>query len=285
MMGHHHGHNHNRDTKNLAVAFLLNLSFTIIEIIGGFFTNSVAILSDAVHDLGDTFSLGLAWYFQKISKRERTSEFSYGYKRYSVLGALINGLILFAGCIFIFIETAPRLMHPEDVDPIGMMLLSILGIVINSLAVLRLKKGTSLNERVVYLHLLEDVLGWVAVFIGSIVILVWDLKIIDPILSISIALYILFNIYKNLKSTLKVILQQTPDNVDFKRVEDFLRSKVEFLSIHDLHVWSLDGEYNIMSVNVKMNDSTPLSDAVKLKNDLKKELIAFNIHHATIEFC
>lgn len=284
-MGHHHGHNHNSDTKNLAVAFLLNLSFTIIEIIGGFFTNSVAILSDAVHDLGDTFSLGLAWYFQKISKRERTSEFSYGYKRYSVLGALINGLILFAGCIFIFIETIPRLLNPEDVDPLGMMLLSILGIVINSLAVLRLKKGTSLNERVVYLHLLEDVLGWVAVFIGSIVIMVWDVKIIDPILSIAIALYILFNIYKNLRSTLKVILQQTPDNVDFDKVQAFLQSKDEFISVHDLHVWSLDGEYNIMSVNIKMFDSVPLSDAVKLKDDLKKELTAYNIHHATIEFC
>ncbi|MFZ9027426.1 MAG: cation diffusion facilitator family transporter [Crocinitomicaceae bacterium] len=284
-MGHHHGHNHNSDTKNLAIAFLLNLSFTIIEIIGGFFTNSVAILSDAIHDLGDTFSLGLAWYFQKISKRERTSEFSYGYKRYSVLGALINGLILFAGCIFIFTETIPRLMHPEDVDPFGMMFLSILGIVINSLAVLRLKKGTSLNERVVYLHLLEDVLGWVAVFIGAIVILIWDLKIIDPILSIAIALYILFNIYKNLKSTLKVILQQTPDNVDFEKVQAFLRSKEQFISVQDLHVWSLDGEYNIMTVNIKVNDSIPLSDATKLKDALKKELLKFNIHHATIEFC
>lgn len=284
-MGHNHGHNHDSDTKNLAVAFLLNLSFTIIEIIGGFFTNSVAILSDAVHDLGDTFSLGLAWYFQKISKRDRNSEFSYGYKRYSVLGALINGIILFAGCIFIFIETIPRLMNPEEVHPVGMMLMSILGIIINSLAVLRLKKGSSLNERVVYLHLLEDVLGWVAVFIGSVVILVWDIKIIDPILSIAIALYILFNIYKNLRSTLKVILQQTPDNVNFEKVQTFLQSKEQFDSAYDLHIWSLDGEYNVMSVNIKMNDSIPLPEAIKLKDEIKKELEQFNVHHATIEFC
>lgn len=284
-MGHNHSHNHDSDTKNLAVAFLLNLSFTIIEIIGGFFTNSVAILSDAVHDLGDTFSLGLAWYFQKISKRDRNSEFSYGYKRYSVLGALINGIILFAGCIFIFIETIPRLMNPEEVHPVGMMLMSILGIIINSLAVLRLKKGSSLNERVVYLHLLEDVLGWVAVFIGSVVILVWDIKIIDPILSIAIALYILFNIYKNLRSTLKVILQQTPDNVNFEKVQTFLQSKEQFDSAYDLHIWSLDGEYNVMSVNIKMNDSVPLPEAIKIKDELKKELEQFNVHHATIEFC
>jgi cobalt-zinc-cadmium efflux system protein len=284
-MGHYHGHNHNSDTKNIAVAFLLNLSFTIIEIIGGLFTNSVAILSDAVHDLGDTFSLGLAWYFQKVSKRDRNTQFSYGYKRYSLLGALINGVILFAGCIFIFIETIPRLMNPEEVDPIGMMLLSILGIIINSAAVLRLKKGTSLNERVVYLHLLEDVLGWVAVFIGSIVILIWDIRIIDPILSITIALYILFNIYKNLRSTLKIILQQTPDNVNFEQVQTFLLSKDQIDAVQDLHIWSLDGEYNVMSVNIEMNNSMPLTDAVKLKDDLKKELIAFKIHHATIEFC
>ncbi len=283
-MGHHHGHNHNNDTRNLAAAFFLNLSFTIIEIIGGIFTNSVAILSDAIHDLGDTFSLGMAWYFQKISKRDRNDEYSYGYKRYSVIGALLNGVILFAGCIFIFIETIPRLYAPEEVDPIGMMVLSILGIAINSMAVLKLKRGKSLNERVVYLHLLEDVLGWVAVFLGSVVILIWDIKIIDPILSLAIAIYILFNIYKNLRAALKVILQQTPDNVNYSNVEEFISSFVDVSSVHDLHIWSLDGDYNVMTVNIKMNDSTTIDEALTFKNKLKEELLAHNIHHATIEF-
>lgn len=265
------------------VAFLLNLSFTIIEVVGGILTNSVAILSDAVHDFGDTFSLGLAWYFQKVSKKERDAKFSYGYKRYSVLGALINGVVLFVGCIYIFFETIPRLIEPEDVDPMGMLYLSILGIIVNSIAVIRLRKGHSLNERVVSLHLLEDVLGWVAVLIGSIVILVWDVKIIDPILSLGIALYILFNIYKNLKSALKVILQHTPDNVDYNTVHAFIADQEFVQGVHDLHIWSLDGEYNVMSVNISVNEGLSIQEILTLKEKLKHDLEEYNVHHSTIE--
>lgn len=282
-MGHSHSHQGHSDTKNLMVAFLLNLSFTIIEIVGGILTNSVAILSDAIHDLGDTFSLGMAWYFQRVSKKERDRNFSYGYKRYSVLGALINGVILFMGCIYIFIETIPRLIEPEDVDPYGMLYLSILGIVINAAAVIRLRKGKSLNERVVSLHLLEDVLGWVAVFIGSIVILIWDIKIIDPILSIGIALYILFNIYKNLKSALKVILQRTPDNVDYQMIHSFIADQDFVKGVHDLHIWSLDGDYNVMSVNISVNEGLEINEILILKEKLKNDLESYNVHHSTIE--
>lgn len=282
-MGHTHGHNGHSDTKNLMVAFLLNFSFTIIEIVGGILTNSVAILSDAVHDLGDTFSLGLAWYFQRISKRDRDVKFSYGYKRYSVLGALVNGVILFFGCIYIFIETIPRLIEPEDVDPKGMLILSVLGITVNAIAVLRLRKGKSLNERVVSLHLLEDVLGWVAVLVGSIVILIWDVKIIDPILSLAIALYILFNIYKNLRSALKVILQHTPDNVDYFKVQSFIADQTFVKNVHDLHIWSLDGDYNVMSVNISVNEGLSIQEILVLKEKLKHDLETFHVHHSTIE--
>lgn len=283
-MGHSHGHSEHSDTKNLMVAFLLNLSFTIIEVVGGILTNSVAILSDAVHDLGDTFSLGLAWYFQKMSKKESNSSYSYGYKRYSVLGALVNGIVLFLGCIYIFFETVPRLMDPEDVDPRGMLILSILGISVNAIAVIRLRKGKSLNERVVSLHLLEDVLGWIAVFIGSIVILIWDIKIIDPILSMGIGLYILFNIYKNLKSALKVILQHTPDNVNFREVQAYIADQEFVKTVHDLHIWSLDGEYNVMSVNISVNDGVSMNEILVLKEKLKHDLEPYNVHHSTIEF-
>lgn len=155
---HHHQHHHS-DVKNIKVAFFLNVTFTIVEIIGGFFTNSIAILSDAVHDLGDSLSLGMAWYFQKKAKNGSDKLFSYGYKRFSLLGAIINSIVLIVGSIFILTEAIPRLFHPEQAEVKGMFLLAILGLIVNGAAVLRLKKGHSINEKVVSLHLLEDVLG------------------------------------------------------------------------------------------------------------------------------
>ena len=202
LMGHHHSHEQEKG-GNIKVAFFLNISFTIIEIIGGVLTNSVAILSDALHDLGDSLSLGLAWYFEKKSKKGRSKNFSFGYKRFSLLGALINAIVLIIGSIFILREAIPRIINPEPVDTKGMILLAILGIFVNGLAVLRLKKGTSLNEKVISLHLLGDVFGWIAVLIGAIAIYYFNSPIIDPILSFLIAGFILFNVYKNLN---KVIL-------------------------------------------------------------------------------
>lgn len=279
-MGHKHGLTEN-STKNIKTAFFLNFAFTIVEIIGGFMTNSVAIFSDAIHDLGDSLSLGLAWYFQKISQKGRDDEYSYGYRRFSVLGALINTVVLFLGCIFILWETIPRLIHPEEVDPKGMIFLSILGIIVNGAAVFNLKKGHSLNEKVVSLHLLEDVLGWVAVLIGSIIMLFWDLPIIDPILSIIITSYILFNIYKNIKSSMSVILQRIPDNVDLNKIQNYLLSNKNIASFTDLHIWSLDGEYNIMTINIRLTDE---ADS-KIISDIHSELNELNIQHCTIELC
>ena len=200
-MAHHHNHGHHHATGNIKVAFFLNLSFTIIELIGGFYTNSLAIMSDAVHDLGDSLSLGLSWYFQKVSNKKATTNFSYGFARFSLLGAIINSVVLTVGSIFIISEAIPRIISPEVSDAVGMMWFAILGIIVNGVAVLRLKRGTSINERVVALHLLEDVLGWVAVLIASIVMQFWDLPILDPILSLLIAAYVLFNVFKNIKES------------------------------------------------------------------------------------
>ncbi len=167
-MAHNHDHHHHHhDTGNLKVAFFLNLAFTLVEIVGGLYTNSLAILSDALHDLGDSLSLGLSWYFQKLSKKGRTSSFSYGYKRFSLLGAVVNSIVLVVGSIIILSKAIPQLFNPSQANAEGMMYLAILGIVVNGAAVLKLRKGESLNEKVITLHLLEDVLGWVAVLIGS----------------------------------------------------------------------------------------------------------------------
>ena len=283
-MSHNHDHSHHHSEGNVKVAFFLNLSFTIIEIIGGLYTNSLAILSDALHDLGDSLSLGLSWYFQKLSKKGRTKTFSYGYKRFSLLGAIINSIVLVAGSIFILTKAIPELFNPEETNVQGMLYLSILGIVVNGAAVLKLRKGESLNEKVVSLHLLEDVLGWVAVLIGSIIMMFTDAPFIDPLLSVLISLFVLYNVYKNLRKSMLVILQGIPEDVSLDDIREKLKDISEITDIHDNHVWSMDGEYNILTIHLRLDKDYKLSEQAKLKEKVKSQLKDESINHITIEF-
>lgn len=287
-MSHNHNHSHHehdhKDVSNIKVAFFLNLSFSIIEIVGGILTNSVAILSDAVHDLGDSLSLGLAWVFQKVARKGRTQAFSYGYKRFSLLGAIINSLVLIAGSTIILFQAIPRIFSPEETNTGGMFILAIVGIVINGAAVLRLKKGSSLNEKVVSLHLLEDVLGWIAILIGSVVMHFWDVPILDPILSIAIACFILLNIYRNIRQALRIILQGIPPEIDLSNITRTIELLPEVNNVHDLHVWSMDGEYNILTMHVAVDKNKDLDELVVLKQKIRSLLQEQNIQHTTIEF-
>ena len=279
-----HDHHHHHGTGNISVAFFLNLGFTIIEIIGGFWTNSLAILSDALHDLGDSMSLGLAWYFEKLSRKGRDETFSYGYGRFSLLGAVINSIVLIVGTVFILSQAIPQLINPGNADPKGMLVLALLGIVVNGLAVIRLRKGKTLNEEVVSLHLLEDVLGWVAVLVGSVVMIFFDLPIIDPLLSIGISLFILYNVYRNLKKSLTIILQGTPNDLDVDRISTLLLSISEVKEVHDCHSWSMDGQYNVLTIHLVMDRDYPLSTLATIKQKAKDLLKDQSIDHITIEF-
>lgn len=281
----HHNHTHQHsDVKNIKVAFFLNLAFTLLEIVGGFFTNSIAILSDAVHDLGDSLSLGLAWYFQKMAKKGSSATFSYGYKRFSLLGAIINSIVLTVGSIFILSAAIPRLFNPETTHAQGMFLLAIVGILVNGAAVFRLKKGNSINEKVVSLHLLEDVLGWTAILIGSVIMYFFDLPIIDPILSVVISIYVLSNVYKNLRQSLRIILQGIPDEMNITEISDFLKQNPAIENVHDLHIWSIDGNYNVLTIHIVLKNSLLLDKLVDIKNEIRDSLTQKGIHHATIEF-
>jgi cobalt-zinc-cadmium efflux system protein len=284
-MGHNHSHNGHCHSavKNIKIAFFLNLFFTIIEFVGGILTNSVAIMSDALHDLGDSFSLGLAWFLEKYSNKKRTGLFSYGYKRFSLLGAFINGAILLIGSLFILSEAIPRLINPEPSNAYGMILLAILGVTVNGIAVYKTAKGKTLNEKVISLHLLEDVLGWIAVFIVSIVMIFTDLYILDPILSILITLYILWGVAKNLRKTILLFLQATPENLNIKDVDEKLKKIKNIYDIHDTHIWSLDGEHNILSTHIVINDNLKLEDIEKVKKESKLKLKDIGIQHSTIE--
>lgn len=281
-MGHHHDHHH--PTGNIKVAFFLNLAFTIIEIVGGLLTNSLAILSDALHDLGDSLSLGLSWYFQKLSTKGRTETFSYGYKRFSLLGAIINALVLVAGSVIILVHAIPRLVNPAETNAQGMLALAVLGVIMNGAAALRLRKGESLNEKVVSLHLLEDVLGWVAVLIGSVLMIYFDWPFIDPLLSVLITVFMLYNVYKSLKKSLVIILQGTPEAMDIEEVRDKLREIKEVIDVHDCHAWSMDGQYNVLTIHLVLDKDYRLSEQAVLKRRVEENLQNESIHHLTIAF-
>ncbi len=282
-MGHHHDHSHNHSEGNVKLAFFLNLGFTIIELVGGLYTNSLAILSDALHDLGDSLSLGLSWYFQNLSKKGRTKNFSYGYKRFSLLGAIINSIVLVVGSIFILTKAIPELFNPGETNVQGMLYLAILGIMVNGAAVFKLRKGESLNEKVVSLHLLEDVLGWVAVLIGSIIMMYFDAPFIDPLLSVLISFFVLYNVYKNLRKSLLVILQGIPENVSLVDIKEKLKDISEITDIHDNHVWSMDGEYNILTIHLQLDKDYKLSEQAEIKEKVKSQLKGESINHITIE--
>lgn len=284
-----HSHNHNHGSSGsdastrIGWAFFLNVVFTIIEFIGGWLTNSTAIMADAVHDLGDSLSIGTAWGLNKLSDKEANNTFSYGYKRFSLLGALINCLVLTVGSVWILFEAIPRLAAPEMPQAEGMLLLSIFGIAVNGFAAYKLSDGDSLNERVLNWHLLEDVLGWVAVFIVSIVLMFKPWPILDPLLSIGFTLFILFNVVRNLKETILLFLQATPDDKQVSEVRSVLTAKTEVKELHHFHIWSLDGEHSVMTVHLVLNAEITVAQMKNLKNQLQKELKTFEFVHTTIE--
>jgi cobalt-zinc-cadmium efflux system protein len=284
---HSHDHSHGRSSdasKRIGWAFFLNVVFTIIEFIGGWLTNSTAIMADAVHDLGDSLSIGTSWGLNKLSEKDANRTFSYGYKRFSLLGALINGVVLTIGSVWILFEAIPRLSEPEMPQAEGMLLLSIFGIAVNGYAAYKLSEGNSLNERVLNWHLLEDVLGWVAVFIVSIVLMFKPWAILDPILSIGFTLFILFNVIRNLKQTLMLFLQATPDKAQLERIRDDLLSNEHVSDLHHFHIWSLDGERNVMTVHLVLVGDVSTEHIQTLKNDVQHSLKKYNFEHTTVEF-
>ncbi|MGQ4277521.1 cation diffusion facilitator family transporter [Pseudidiomarina sp. E22-M8] len=284
-MGHHHGHDHSKDmpSSRLGWAFLLNFVFTIIEFIGGILTNSTAILADAVHDLGDSMSLGLAWVLNKLGNKEANHSFTYGYKRLNLVGAFINAVVLIAGSAWILATAIPRLWDPQMPVADGMIALAVLGIAVNGFAAYKLSKGKTLNERVINWHLLEDVLGWVAVLIVGVVLLFVDWPILDPILSIAFTLFILLNVFRNLWATLKLFVQASPDKKTYQAVADSLQELPNITSVHHLHFWSLDGESHVLTAHLVLSHNLDNHERCELKERIDSALAKYQLSHTTIE--
>ncbi|SDS28078.1 cation diffusion facilitator family transporter [Christiangramia echinicola] len=279
------GHNHSQDHsgKNLKVAFFLNLTFTILEFIGGIYVNSISIISDAVHDLGDSLSLGTSWYLDSKSKKKANSEYSYGYRRFSLLGALINSLVLIAGSVYVIYEAVGRILEPEHSDAQGMVIFAIIGVLVNGYAAYKLSSGKSMNEKVVSWHLMEDVLGWVAVLIVAIILYFKDIHYLDPALSLLITLYILYNVFKRLKETLFIFLQGVPSDINLDEIKNELLNLEKVKSLHHTHIWSLEGEHHVFTSHVILKDIEKFDQVIEVKTLIKDRLDEYNFEHYTIE--
>jgi len=265
--------------KNILFAFILNLGFAIFEFIGGLFTNSVAILSDSVHDLGDALSIGISFFLEKKSKKKPDKNYTYGYIRYSVLGGLITTVILLVGSILVIYNAIGRVINPVEVNYKGMIVFAIVGVVTNFIAAYLTKEGDSINQKSVNLHMLEDVLGWVVVLIGAIIMNFTDISIIDPIMSIGVALFILINTLKNLKQILDLFLEKTPANIDIDHLKEHLQEIEGVDDIHHIHVWSIDGYNNYATMHIV----TKSNDIKKIKKEIREELAEHGICHAILE--
>lgn len=280
--GAHHHHSHSVFGR-MRFAFALNLGFAVIELVGGIMTNSVAILSDALHDFGDALAMLIALGLEKLSLKQSDAAYSYGYRRFSTLGAVITGMILIFGSCLILVEAVPRLFHPEQPSADGMIGLAILGLTVNGYAAYRISKGSSLNERMLMWHMMEDVAGWALVLIGALVMKFFDLPQIDAGLAICLSLWILFNVFKNLREAMKVFLMAAPPGVSLPDVTVALRGLNQVKDVHHVHIWSLDGENHILTAHLVVAAEVSHAEVSSIKMEAKKMLQRFGIGEATIE--
>lgn len=269
---------HSQSAHKILIAFLLNLSFSIFEFIGGIFTNSIAITSDAIHDFGDAVSIGIAYFLERYSRKAPDHKYTYGYLRYSVIGSLITTLILLTGSCLVIAGAIGRIIHPAPVNYDGMIVLAIIGVIINSAAAVYTHEGDSLNQKSVNLHMLEDVLGWIIVLIGAIVMRFTNIELLDPLLSIAVALFILINALRNFKEIIDLFLEKTPHGISVDDLRQHILEIKHVEDVHHIHVWSMDGTQNYATMHIVCTHPSPA-----IKSDIRRELKKHGISHVTIE--
>ena len=267
-----------KSEKNILIAFILNLAFSVFELIGGAVTGSVAIISDAVHDMGDATSIGVSYFLEKKSRKNPDGVYTYGYARYSVIGSVITTLILLVGSSAVIYNALRRVLDPAEINYRGMIFFAVIGVAVNLIAAIATKDGDSLNQKAVNLHMLEDVLGWVVVLIGGILMNFTDIRIIDPLMSIGVALFILINALRNLKEVIDVFLEKVPRGIDVTELSRHVTAIDGVTGVHHVHVWSMDGQSSFATMHIVAN-----GDPHEIKDKVKEELREHGICHATLE--
>jgi len=268
--------------ERVRFAAFLNVAFTVIEVVGGFWTNSLAILSDALHDLGDSIALLVSWLFERGARRQPDTNRTFGYQRLSLFSALFSASILIGGSIVIIFQAIPRLFNPELVNAFGMVGIAVIGIIFNGAGYFLLKKGESLNEKVLSWHLLEDVLGWVGILVGSVIIYFWKFYLLDPLMTLGLAAFILYNVTKSLKEAINILLQGVPKHINFEAVKNDITAIKGVIAIHDIHIWSLEGETDICTAHIVLDDEA-LKSPEQTKQTIKETLQNHHIEYSTIE--
>ncbi len=268
--------------ERVRFAAFLNIAFTIVELVGGFWTNSLAILSDALHDFGDSIALLVSWLFEQGARRSPDTSRTFGYQRLSLFSALFSASILIGGSIIIIFQAIPRLFNPDTVIAFGMVGIAIMGILFNGAGFFLLKKGESLNEKVLSWHLLEDVLGWVAILVGGIIIYFWKFYLLDPLMTIGLTVFIIYNVTKNLRETINILLQGVPEHINLEGVKKDITAIKGVIGVHDIHIWSLEGETDVFTAHVVLDDET-LKSPEPIKNAIKETLQKHHIEHSTLE--
>ncbi len=264
--------------KNILIAFILNLIFSIFELVGGFFTGSVAILSDALHDIGDASSIGISYFLEKKSKKQPDAKYTFGYLRFSVMGSVFTTLILILGSITVITNAIIKIIHPASINYNGMIIFAVFGVIVNLFAAFATKEGDSLNQKAVNLHMLEDTLGWIVVLIGAIIMRFTDFAIIDPLMSIGVSIFIIINATKNLKEVLDLFLEKTPKGVNIEEIKEHIMEIQGVLDVHHIHIWSIDGNRNYATMHIVTSEA-----AHSIKEKIRHELQEHNICHVTLE--
>lgn len=264
--------------RNILIAFILNLAFSIFEFIGGALTGSVAIVSDAVHDIGDAASIGISLALEKHSKKQPDETHTYGYARYSVIGGVITTFILLFGSAAVIYNAILRIANPVAIDYNGMIIFAVIGALVNLAAAYFTREGDSINQKAVNLHMLEDVLGWVVVLVGALIMKFTDISVIDPAMSIGVAVFIFINALKNLKEVLDLFLAKTPESIQINEIKEHVESIDGVLGVHHIHIWSMDGSANYATMHVVCS-----GDSHEIKEKVREELREHGISHATLE--
>ncbi len=279
---HHHHHHATPDsaTRNIGFAFWLNLSFAAIELVGGIYTQSLAVTSDALHDFGDAVSLGVGYFLQRKSAEGPSESYSYGLRRLSLLSAALTGMVISGGAIYIMIQSVLSFQEPREPHGFGMMILALFGMAMNGLAAWRLGHGHTHNEKMMQWHLIEDILGWVAVFIGSLGIQFLGWKWLDPALAFAISLFVLYNVVRRLWETVALFLQGSPDPTALRAFRENVEKLANVEETHDVHFWSLDGVRHVLSLHVVLLD---LAGAAGVKEEVRRLSKTLGDCHLTIE--
>lgn len=288
-MGHDHSHNHTHgaNRKVLLISFIIITSYMIAEAIGGYLTNSLALLADAGHMLSDAISLGIALLAFTLGAKVANHSKTYGYKRFEILAAVLNGLTLIIVALFIFYEAIGRFQNPPEVASTGMLVIATIGLLVNILVAWIMMRGgdveENLNMRGAYLHVISDMLGSIGAIVAALLIMFFGWGWADPLASVIVAALVLRSGYFVTKAGLHVLMEGTPENVDVDDVVETIQNKKGIEGVHDLHVWSITSGLNALSCHAVVDERMSIAESERLLRQIEHDLEHQNIHHMTVQ--